>query len=160
MAQVHGRQEPGTTALEAAFKGTAAPEPERDVLTQHLWEAIPPETLRSLHPDQYRALKQAFQTAPKRHWIDIRGIIPLYFTQFYFVFMFGPDRRRETREVLYERRQTVREGTAKLIGSVALGVFLILLGLSAFAVWYVFKCLVGADIIPGFSLSQYLRQMF
>lgn len=159
MAQVRNRQQP-STALEAAFNGTATPEPERDALTQHLWEAIPPETLRSLHPDQYRALKQAFQRAPKRHWVDIRGIVPLYFTQFYFVFLFGPDRRRETREVLYERRQTVREGTAKLIGSVALGVFLTLLGLSAFALWYVLKCLAGADIIPGFSLSQYLRRMF
>jgi hypothetical protein len=71
----------------------------------------------------------------------------------------GPDRRRESREVLYERRQAVREGTAKLVGGIALAVFLTLLSLSAFALWYLVKCLVGADIVPGFSLSQYLRRM-
>ena len=158
MAQVRNRWEPRTT-LEDAFRGAAEPEPERDVLTQHLWEAIPPETLRSLTPDQYRAIKQAFHTAPKRHWLDIRGVIPLYFTQFYFVFLLGSDRRRESREVLYERRQAVREGTAKIVGGIALAVFLTLLSLSAFALWYLFKCLVGADILPGFSLSQYLRRM-
>lgn len=159
MAQVRNRWEPSAT-LEDAFRGAATPEPERDVLTQHLWEAIPTETLRSLTPDQYRAIRQAFQTAPKRHWLDIRGVIPLYFTQFYFVFLLGPDQRRETREVLYERRQATREGAAKLVGGVALAVFLTLLSLSAFALWYLLKCLVGADIVPGFSLSQYLRRMF
>jgi|GEM_PF-638064 len=159
MAQARNRWEPSAT-LEDAFRGAATPEPERDVLTQHLWEAIPTETLRSLTPDQYRAIRQAFQTAPKRHWLDIRGVIPLYFTQFYFVFLLGPDQRRETREVLYERRQATREGAAKLVGGVALAVFLTLLSLSAFALWYLLKCLVGADIVPGFSLSQYLRRMF
>jgi hypothetical protein len=158
MAQVRNRWEPNI-ALEDAFKGVAPVEPERDVLTQHLWEALPLETLRSLTPEQYRALKQAFHTAPKRHWIDLRGIIPLYFTQFYFVFVFGPDRRRETLGVLYERRQAVRETTAKLVGGVALTLFLTLLALSGFALWYLLKCLVGVDLVPGFSLSEYLRRV-
>ncbi|BCW96621.1 MAG: hypothetical protein WHS44_12410 [Fimbriimonadales bacterium] len=158
MAQVRNCWDAGK-ALEDAFTGAATPDPERDVLTQHLWEAIPPETLRSLTPEQYHSLKQAFQTAPRKHTLDLRGVIPLYFTQFYFVFLFGVDRRRETREVVYDRRQAVREGTARLIGGVALGVFLTVLGLSAFALWYLLKCLVGTDILPGVSLSRYLRQI-
>jgi len=162
MAQVRNCYELGEgqrRVLERAFEGKAEPEPERDVFTQHLWEALPVDALRNLTPEQYHALKRALQTQQKRHWLDIRGVIPLFFTQFYFVFLFGPDRRRETQEVLYERRQAVKEGTAKLVGGAALTVFLTLLALSGLAVWYVVKCIVGADILPGFSLSQYLRKM-
>ncbi len=162
MAQVRNCYELGEGqrhVLEQAFQGKAELEPERDVFTQHLWEALPADALRSLTPEQYHALKRALQTQQKRHWLDIRGVIPLVFTQFYFVFLFGPDRRRETQEVLFERRRAVKEGTAKLIGGAALTVFLTLLALSGLAVWYVVKCIVGADILPGFSLSQYLRKM-
>lgn len=62
--------------------------------------------------------------------------------------------------MLFERRQSVKEGTAKLIGMGALALFLTLLFLSGFAVWYCVKCIVGADILPGFSLSEYLRKLF
>ncbi|MCX7992923.1 MAG: hypothetical protein N2651_04555 [Fimbriimonadales bacterium] len=159
MAQVRNRSDLGGNWWDQAFRGNAEPDPERDVYTQHLWEALPADALRNLTPEQYHALKRALQTQQKRHWLDIRGVIPLFFTQFYFVFLLGPDRRRETQEVLFERRAAVREGTAKLVGGVALTIFLTLLSLSALAVWYVFKCIVGADVLPGFSLSQYLRKI-
>jgi hypothetical protein len=163
MAQIRshsGLSEGQWRVLETAFQGRAEPEPERDVFLQNLWEALPADALRNLTPEQYNALKRALQVQKKRHWLDIRGVIPLFFTQFYFVFLFGPDRRRETQEVLFERRQSVKEGTAKLIGSVVLALFLTLLFLSGFAVWYGVKCIVGADILPGFSLSEYLRKIF
>lgn len=154
----YGLSEAQRRVLEQAFQGNAEPEPERDVFTQNLWEALPVDALRNLTPEQYHLLKRALQTQRKRHWLDIRGVIPLFFTQFYFVFLFGPDRRRETQEVLWERRQSVQEGAAKLIGGAALTVFLTLLFLSGFAVWYGVKCLVGADILPGFSLSEFIRK--
>lgn len=161
MAQLRNCYELGEgqrRVLEQAFQGRAEPEPERDVLTQHLWEALPADALRNLSPEQYHALKRALQTQQKRHWLDVRGVIPLFFTQFYFVVLFGPDQRRETQEVLFERRQAVKERTAKLVGGVVLAVFLSLLLLSGLAVWYGVKCVAGADIIPGFSLSEYLRK--
>ncbi|GIV10696.1 MAG: hypothetical protein KatS3mg020_0187 [Fimbriimonadales bacterium] len=144
--------------FEQAFQGKGEPEPERDVFTQNLWEALPADALRTLTPEQYHALKRALQTQHKRHWLDVRGVIPLVFTQFYFVFLFGPDRRRETQEVLWERRQAIKDGTAKLIGGAALMVFLSLLLLSGLAVWYGVKCVAGVDVIPGFSFSEYLRK--
>ncbi|GIV06437.1 MAG: hypothetical protein KatS3mg016_2012 [Fimbriimonadales bacterium] len=163
MAQTRGHSglsEGQWRVWEAAFQGKAELEPERDVFLQNLWEALPADALRTLSPEQYQVLKRALQTQQKRHLLDIRGVIPLFFTQFYFVFLFGPDRRRETQEVLFERRQSVKEGTARLIGIGALALFLTLLFLSGFAVWYCVKCIVGVDILPGFSLSEYLRKLF
>ena len=65
-----------------------------DSFTYHVLRRIDPTVLDNLTPQQTSAIVQALKACgPKRHPVDIRGVIPLIFDRFYFVFLMGYDRR-------------------------------------------------------------------
>ncbi|MCS7065226.1 MAG: hypothetical protein NZL85_03005, partial [Fimbriimonadales bacterium] len=101
-------ERPPLRLLQEAFAGEASLEQPRDLYIQHLLNALPPELIASLTPDQYRQLKDALYRYHRRHLIDVRGTIPLFFGHYYFVFLFGRDRRQQEQAVPFERRRTSR----------------------------------------------------
>jgi len=128
---------------------------EIDAYTQHVMSKIDAEVFSSLNLVQLAAIREAISAnAPfRKHPVDIRGTIPLYFFKFYFVFLLGKDRRFSTRE-----KETLRRQAA---GSMSLIVFLY----TAFCVaipavlvtLYGLKTLMGVDVFEGFHLGDLWR---
>ncbi len=129
-AQHFEEERPPLRLLQEAFGEGKLPEQPRDLYIQHLLNALPAELIASLTPDQYRQLKDALYRYHRRHLVDIRGTIPLPFGHYYFVFLFGRDRRQRDEPVPFERRATYGRW-GRLVGWLIMLVILALLMLGA-----------------------------
>ena len=125
-----------------------------DPFTYHVMERIDPKVRASLTPAQLSAIKEAISASRplKNHPIDIRGIIPVFFVRYYFVFLSGRDRRSSTRR-LEEKRQWLT--------SLSGGLMLFFLGLAPLIlilvlVLYLIKCTMGINIMTGTHLQDLL----
>ena len=78
-----------------------------DVYTYHILNRIDPNILNSLSFKQLSAIKDAIRASQpkKKHGVDLRGVIPLYFAKYYFVLIMGRDNRVSTKEIVAERRK-------------------------------------------------------
>jgi len=149
------QQEPEfARAMEHAFSGHAEQEAKQDVYTQHLLECLPPELVRSFTKEQYQALKKAFTRYQTRHMLDIRGTIPLLFTQYYFVLLFGKDRRQSTQATLADRRQNTSEKGARLISATITALLYTVVVAGLFLLFYFIKSVDNFNIFPGFHLRD------
>ncbi len=99
-------ERPPLWIVQEAFEGDRPLEQPQDVYIQHLLQCLPAELLTTLTPEQYQLLKRSLLTYHRRHLVDVRGVIPFFFTRFYFVFLFGKDRRGQSQEIPIERRQS------------------------------------------------------
>ena len=118
-----------------------------DAYTSHILNNIDTDVLKSLSSRQYAAITEAIRAGQsrKKHAVDIRGIIRLFFVRYYFVFLMGRDRRISTQEMEMERRENVA-----LLGNLTFIIFVtapfILLILLAL---YFLKIGLGIDLFPG-----------
>ncbi len=78
-----------------------------DAFTHHIVNNIHADVLNSLSPKQLSAIKEAIIASQprKKHSIDIRGAINLFFARYYFVFLMGRDQRISRQEIEAERRE-------------------------------------------------------
>jgi hypothetical protein len=129
-AQHFEEERPPLRLLQEAFSEGTPLEQPRDLYIQHLLNALPAELIASLTPNQYRQLKDALYRYHRRHLVDIRGTIPLPFGHYYFVFLFGRDRRKRDESVPFERRATPGRW-ARLVGWLIMLAILALLVLGA-----------------------------
>jgi len=125
-----------------------------DPFTYHVMERIDPKVRASLTPAQLSAIKEAISASRplKKHPIDIRGIIPVFFVRYYFVILSGRDRRLYTKRIEEKRRWlTSLSGglTLFILGMVPLILILVLL-------LYLIKCTCGIDIMPDIHLKDLL----
>ncbi len=125
-----------------------------DPFTYHVMERIDPKVRASLTPAQLSAIKEAISASRplKNHPIDIRGIIPVFFVRYYFVFLSGRDRRSSTR-----RLEKKRQWLTSLSG----GLMLFFLGLAPLIlilvlVLYLIKCTMGINIMTETHLKDLL----
>ncbi|GBC91803.1 hypothetical protein HRbin15_00262 [bacterium HR15] len=130
-------ERPPLRLIQEAFAGDAPLEQPRDLYIQHLLNALPPELIASLTPDQYRQLKEALYHYHRRHLIDVRGTIPFFFGHYYFVFLFGRDRRQQDQSVPFERRRLSR--WHRFVGWLVMLVILVLLILGALGFAQIFR---------------------
>lgn len=108
-------------------------------------DRVPLEIRQSLTYEQRTAISQALRESRRKHAIDIRFVIPLIFTQLYFVLFIGKDRRRETEARMIERRSEAgRWGIATFI-AVSAVVMVLFLAVGA----YVAKSRAGIDLLPN-----------
>ncbi len=118
-----------------------------DAYTHHILNNINTEVLNSLSSNQLIAIKEAIRASQpkKKHSVDIRGVINLFFIRYYFIFLMGQDQRISTREIETERRENMA-----LIWNFVFIIFVlspfILLALIAL---YFFKMGLGIDLFPG-----------
>jgi len=125
-----------------------------DPFTYHVMERIDPKVRASLTPVQLSAIKAAIRANRPldKHPIDIRGIIPVFFVRYYFVFMSGRDRRLYTKRLEEKRRWlTSLSGglTLFILGVAPLILILVLL-------LYLIKCTFGINIMPEMHLKDLL----
>ena len=120
---------------------------------------IDADVRESLTPTQLQAIRDALVANQpfKKHAIDVRGTIPLFFARFYFVVLAGRDKRRKT--VDKEKRRTFE-------GNVSFGYLLSLLFLSFIAamVWaaillvvYWVKIELGIDLFSSIHLGDLFK---
>ncbi len=123
--------------------------------TDFVLNKICPEVRNSLTEKQLNEIENAIAAGSpsKKHSIDVRGIIPLFFAKFYFIVLLGRDKRTNTRSVEKCRR---KEGD--LFASTFFFLFFTLpLTLLFFSVLYITKSELGIDIFPNNHLFEILN---
>ena len=117
---------------------------------------IDADVRESLTPTQLQAIRDALLANQpfKKHAVDVRGTIPLFFARFYFVVLAGRDKRRKTVD---------KEKHRAFEGNVSFGYLLSLLFLSFIAamVWaaillvvYWVKIELGIDLFSSIHLGD------
>lgn len=127
--------------------------PHEDLLVDLVLDQMPDDVLASMTEKQLKAVRLAVSKASPRarHAIDFRFVLPLVFTQMYFVFMCGRDRRYKTENVMDERRAGAGASVTAwgMVGIILFGLVVL------FAIMYAVKCVAGIDLFPG-HLHDYL----
>ena len=125
-----------------------------DPFTYHVMERIDPKVRASLTPAQLSAIKKAIAGSRplKKNPIDIRGIVPVFFIRYYFVFISGRDKRLYTKRLEEKRRW---------LTSLSGGLTLFILGVAPFILvlmllLYLMKCTFGINIMPEMHLKDLL----
>ena len=120
---------------------------------------IDADVRESLTPTQLQAIRDALVANQpfKKHAVDLRGTIPLFFARFYFVVLAGRDKRRKTVD---------KEKHRAFEGNVSFGYLLSLLFLSFIAamVWaaillvvYWVKIELGIDLFSNIHLGDLFK---
>lgn len=127
---------------------------EVDAFTQHVMSRIDEDVFKTLNLVQLEAIKEAISAnAPfKRHPIDVRFPIPLFFITFYLVLLIGKDRRSSTRSSEQQRVKGLQTmgwlGVVYFSLCAFLPIVLILL--------YLLKSFLGIDIFEDKHLIDWL----
>jgi len=123
--------------------------------TDFVLNKISPDVRNSLTEKQLHEIENAIAAGSplKKHPIDIRGIIPLFFAKYYFVFLLGRDKRTNTRSIEKGRR---KEGDF-FASTLFFLFFTFPLILLLFTVLYITKSELGIDIFPNSHLFEMLN---
>lgn len=126
---------------------------QQDILAELVVRGVPAHVRATMTEEQIKAVKTAVaNTAGKsRHAIDLRFVLPLFFTKLYFVVLVGKDSRNSTLDLEDDRRSRAvfhMSGAAVAVGSAIVVVV-------AFAVLYALKSKMGIDLFDG-HLSDFL----
>jgi len=114
---------------------------------------LPPVVRASFAPTQIEAIRKAFgeEQHERRGLVDVRGVIPFFTSRFYYVLLFGRDRRTERQE----RRSPNRAGMLRDFGVVA-GAFAAAIGVG-WILLYLLKSCFGINLYPGSPFWHVLR---
>jgi hypothetical protein len=106
------------------------------------------DVVDAMPPDHLISLREAIRLSQERrpHLIDVRTEIPLLFSRYYFVFLFGRSART--------RKRTRR--TALMGGAVVLAYALVPFVVLGFAGLYVLKTVAGIDVFTTLHLTSIL----
>jgi|TARA_R110002072_G_scaffold19100_8_gene71107 hypothetical protein len=149
------------TIPPSVFRGQAQRAAEHaagDAFLAKHFQFISPEMASSFTPEQRVALRHMFMSREEgKHLIDSRHSFPLGRRRYYYVFLFGRDKRpieRLRREGMLSRGMTL---IVYLIG-------LLLLMLPVFGILYLFKSALGVDLFPNAGGHEagrgFLEQIF
>jgi len=121
--------------------------------THFVVNRIDPQIRRTLTSEQLEGIKDAIAAnAPlKRHSLDLRGILPLFFARFYFVVLMGRDRRHKVK-----RKELFRRKESDTLVNVIFYFFIVspLLLLTIMAL-YLTKTELGIDLFPDSHLVDW-----
>jgi hypothetical protein len=122
-----------------------------DPFADNIIERIDPKVRASLTPNQLSAIVTAIRDPnTKKYPIDVRGVLPLFFARYFFVFLVGRDKR-----ALRGRTEELRRHHASWIGVILFALFIsvpFLLVLLLFL--YLLKLIWGWDIFPAFHIWE------
>jgi len=126
-----------------------------DPFTHHVMSKIDKNILDSLTTEQLSEIKAAISASKplKKHPVDFRGIISLFFVRFYFVLLMGRDRRYTVKSIEKERRRSADIFASFLFFITILSPIIVGLFLLA----YFIKSFLGIDIFPDSHLWDILR---
>ncbi len=126
-----------------------------EIFTHFVINKIDPQIKRSLTKEQLDEIKSAIAagTPLKKHLLDIRGVIPLFFSRFYFVLLMGRDKRTKTKKTELNRRTE-----SDILASILFTIFIVIPFLSlAFIILYLTKTELGMDLFLGFHLKDIFK---
>lgn len=132
------------------------PDVSSEIFASFTMSKIDRKIIDSMTAEQVEAVRAALLAADrgKRHPIDIRLNIPLYFASYYLVLFAGRDKRRGTllKEAMRKNVQDKRGGTMMIL---LIGM-LIMFGLLLFGLLtaYFIKSEMGIDIFPNKHLED------
>jgi hypothetical protein len=126
-----------------------------EAFTHYVFSKIDPEIRKSLTESQFKEIKEAISAATplKKHPVDIRHTIPLFFFRFYFVFLMGRDRRSKTKNLEFNRRKS----SNTIFGSIFLIIVFLPLLIMSFLILYYIKSKMGIDIFDDFHLIDFFK---
>ena len=87
----------------------------------------------------------------KKHGVDIRGLISLFFVRYYFVLLMGRDTRCFTSCLENDRRQRSQYVTGIYVGILATAIIMLIV----FTILYTLKSIIGIDIFPTYHLTDF-----
>lgn len=130
---------------------------EADPFCKALFESLGPDIRASFTEAQIKALVLSLSRMNRRrHSLDFRGEISLFFQRYYVVLLAGPDRRHKVMKTLARRRRlSFHAGTGATLGVTGFTVFSIL-AVIGFLAAYLLKSLAGIDIFPDRHLWDFL----
>jgi hypothetical protein len=138
------------------------PDVSSEIFASFTLSKIDRDILKSMTPEQVEAVRAALLAADegKRHSVDIRLNLPLYFARYYFVIFAGRDKRKGTllKEAMRQNKQYTWGGILMVSLLGMLGV--ILFGLTAFITAYFVKTELGIDLIPGQHAEDIILKWF
>lgn len=126
-----------------------------DAFTESVIDRIDKDVRTSLTRKQIAAIRNAIslQKPNNKYSIDTRGILPLFFARYYFVFLMGRDRRNVTQRSEKERREKT-----SLTGGLLFIIFAVLpLFLIVFSLIYFFKSSIGINFFPEKHLWDFFN---
>jgi hypothetical protein len=144
----------GLCPLGELSKNSMKNETANDPFTDEVIHRIEPKVRDSLTPTQLSAIVQAIRTpSPGAFPVNFRGVLPFFFTRYYFVLLIGRDRTaaRLKKETFRRQRYSLMGGV--LFASLVALPFLLLL----FLFLYLLKQTWGLDFIPDFHLYDVFR---
>jgi len=132
---------------------------KNDPFTENVLESLPDEVRSSLNKKQVIALRLALIKVHKssRHLLDIRFDLPLYFTRYYLVFLFGKDRRHAVLQLNDERRK--HSSRLAQLGFIAMSLWIFISSSLTllFLLLYLIKSFMGIDIMPDMHLIDFFK---
>jgi hypothetical protein len=126
-----------------------------DPFTHHFLENIDPKVRDSLTPHQLSAIIRAsrMDEPVHRHSVDIRGVIPLFFARYYFVFVMGRDRRSAACRIEKERWGWASLCTRTIFLLVVITPLIIIV----LVLLYFLKSSLGIDLIPDRHVTDLFK---
>ena len=123
-----------------------------DPFSDSVLKKIDPEIKGSFTKKQIDAFINALTSSQqgKKHAIDIRGLIPLFFVRYYFVILMGRDTRRHTSCLENDRRKRSQYVLGIYVGFLAAAIFMFV----AFTILYTFKSFIGIDIFSAYHFQD------
>jgi hypothetical protein len=120
---------------------------------------IDPAVRATLTDVQRDAIRQALMadSGDRRHSLDLRFTVPLYFVHYYFLILGGRDRRRSTS---FKEGSRLEKTPWSLRRLVAVSVYVALAGAFLYVMFmglYVLKREMGIDIFPGIHLKNLMH---
>ena len=126
---------------------------EVDAFTQHIMGNIDQDVFKTLNIVQLEALRQAISAAApfKKHPIDLRFTLPMYFSRLYVVFLVGRDKRGHVRKAEQRRREQAKGVSLVMTVWITLLVALPII----FMILYFAKSAMGIDLFPDKHLGDW-----
>ena len=123
--------------------------------TYHVLKNIDQEVINSLTKDQLKAIYEGVSASKpyEKHFVDIRGVIPLFFCRLYFVVLVGQDTRPKIRS-----QDELRRSNADLLINTVVLMFLSIPIILFFVLFcYFLKVEYGINYIVDFHLLDLFK---
>lgn len=138
------------------------PDASSEIFASFTLSKIDRDILATMTPEQVEGVRAALLAADeeKRHQIDIRLNIPLYFARYYLVLFAGRDKRKRTllKEALRHNKQYTVGGILMASLLAILTCSILLFVATAFA--YYLKAEFGIDLFPGKHIEDVIYEWF
>ncbi|MBB4265299.1 hypothetical protein [Roseospira visakhapatnamensis] len=137
--------------------GVMPPDDDVDPLIDRVWRDLVAESKTPFDAEQARALKLVLSrtgSPSRRHPIDIRFVIPVYFRRFYVVVLAGRDRRLSVAAVERNRRKAGEHALGGAAFASLFGGIVAVVMITGALALYGLKSLAGVDLIPGFHATD------